>query len=103
MPIITSLSTRFFGHPRLTNPTFGIQCGPLACCETHNSSTRVAGAGTVKDAVSASGTAGIALRRGTCGEGFCGRGLQAAVDYLLRQQRWRTKVRRYKDSCATLS
>src|SRR5579859_6107792 len=22
MPIITSLSTRFFGHPRLTNPTF---------------------------------------------------------------------------------
>src|SRR6202035_6178531 len=23
-PIITSLSTRFFGHPRLTNPTF---CG----------------------------------------------------------------------------
>jgi hypothetical protein len=24
MPIITSLSTRFFGHPRLTNPTFGI-------------------------------------------------------------------------------
>jgi hypothetical protein len=24
MPIITSLSTRFFGHPRLTNPTLGI-------------------------------------------------------------------------------
>src|ERR1700678_643381 len=24
IPIITSLSTRFFGHPRLTNPTFGI-------------------------------------------------------------------------------
>jgi hypothetical protein len=22
MPIITSLSTRFLGHPRLTNPTF---------------------------------------------------------------------------------
>src|SRR5689334_2392407 len=25
MPIITSLSTRFFGHPRLTNPTFVIR------------------------------------------------------------------------------
>src|SRR5580700_3339764 len=24
MPIITSLSTRFFGHPRLMNPTFGM-------------------------------------------------------------------------------
>jgi hypothetical protein len=24
IPIITSLSTRFFGHPRLTNPTLGI-------------------------------------------------------------------------------
>jgi hypothetical protein len=22
MPIMTSLSTRFFGHPKLTNPTF---------------------------------------------------------------------------------
>src|SRR5207302_3737773 len=28
MPIITSLSTRFFGHPRLTNPTFrGLDSG----------------------------------------------------------------------------
>src|SRR5579863_6281265 len=24
MPIITSLSTRFLGHPRLMNPTFGM-------------------------------------------------------------------------------
>src|SRR5271155_3311559 len=37
MPIITSLSTRFFGHPRLTNPTFFMQSGPLACYATHNS------------------------------------------------------------------
>ncbi len=29
IPIITSLSTRFFGHPRLTNPTFGISVGFL--------------------------------------------------------------------------
>src|SRR6185437_639279 len=27
MPIITSLSTRFFGQPRLTNPTFTGVCG----------------------------------------------------------------------------
>src|SRR3984957_16090468 len=26
-PIITSLSTRFFGHPRLTNPTLGMTAG----------------------------------------------------------------------------
>src|SRR5215469_12431039 len=27
MPIITSLSTRFLGHPRLTNPTLGVVGG----------------------------------------------------------------------------
>src|SRR5271168_4513298 len=43
MPIITSLSTRFFGHPRLTNPTFFMQSGPLEYCETHNYSMRSLG------------------------------------------------------------
>src|SRR5215470_4605044 len=28
MPIMTSLSTRFLGHPRLTNPTLGEDFGP---------------------------------------------------------------------------
>src|SRR5206468_2730246 len=30
MPIITSLSTRFLGHPRLTNPTLGGALGASA-------------------------------------------------------------------------
>src|SRR5579862_944584 len=39
MPIITSLSTRFLGHPRLTNPTLGIPARFLGCSQTNNSNT----------------------------------------------------------------
>src|SRR5579859_2429638 len=34
MPIITSLSTRFLGHPRLTNPTFVIRCEITLQCNS---------------------------------------------------------------------
>src|SRR5437016_14402746 len=40
MPIITSLSTRFFGHPRLTNPTF-VLARVLLIQVIHNYNTRV--------------------------------------------------------------
>src|SRR5713226_7001844 len=39
MPIITSLSTRFFGHPRLMNPTLGIQARLRGGLQERNCST----------------------------------------------------------------
>src|SRR5260370_11915012 len=41
MPIMTSLSTRFFGQPRLMNPTFGID---FSWSKENNSNTRDWGA-----------------------------------------------------------
>src|SRR5271169_3354624 len=72
MPIITSLSTRFFGHPRLTNPTFGMQSGPLACCETHNS-TIVRVRGCADGALSTRGLPRLCLQRRVSGESLVDR------------------------------
>ena len=51
MPIITSLSTRFFGHPKLTNPTFSMSplfvdpSGPVAELQLYHASQVRSGLG----------------------------------------------------------
>src|SRR5580704_3067527 len=74
IPIITSLSTRFFGHPRLTNPTFGIQCGPSGGVETRHSIMEDNGANEQVKAVN-----GLQFNRLICWVRGGNRGLSAAT------------------------